>query len=115
MANEIASLETVELEGEDGPVVAIMVALNMTESDEAPAFVRHVAEKVLQQRMISPPETSMLLVTLIGPKDSAAFEQEWRKAVAVDPALAHFLSQMVAADGVLGTSKGELLAEFPLR
>jgi hypothetical protein len=66
VANTLAKIETVELDGEDGPLAAVMVSLNIADPRNDPSFIREVTESFKPQRMCSPPETARLLVTTTG-------------------------------------------------
>lgn len=124
--NRIQSIETVELENDDdeedddedaddgGPVIAIMVALNVRDETAIRPFVAEVARAVINQRMISPPETEMLLITVIGPRTSASFESAWKEALQKDQALLHVIKGLTVAAGIIGTAEGKVLAEFSL-
>jgi hypothetical protein len=125
--NRIQSIETVELEDDDEDedddegdeddgrsVIAIMVALNIGDETAIRPFVAEVAKAVINQRMISPPETEMLLITVIGPRTSASFESAWKEALQKDQALFHVIKGLSVAEGVIGTVEGKVLAEFSL-
>jgi hypothetical protein len=107
--NEIAQLETVELQSASGPVVAIMIAVNIGDARRAEAFVGQVTEKFKVHRTCSPPETSYLLVTIIGDMTAQQFATCWKALVAEDPILETYLSMMHVADVLHGTSRGEVL------
>jgi hypothetical protein len=119
-ANRIRSIETVELEGDeeddedDEPVVTIMVALDIVDETSIKPFVAEVGRQVVQQMMISPPETEMLLITVIGPRTSTSFEDAWKEMLGKDAALLHLIKRLSVAEGVLGTAEGKVLAEFSL-
>ena len=109
--NEIAQLETRQLNESSS---AIMVALNMRDCATASQFVKDVAHKVLLQRMISPPDTAFLCVTIVGTVTAAEFEKLWRKHTPSEPGLAVFLDQMQAADVIHGTPQGKVLDQVSL-
>ena len=93
----LAGIQTVELDGEDGPVTAIMANFNF----DAPLTNEMVSEAITAikcQRMLSPPDTSALLITIIGSVTGAQFAKEWRKIGANDEALQSFMSTMQIAD-----------------
>jgi hypothetical protein len=66
------------------------------------------------QRMVSPPDTSLLFVSVIGDFDSSSFVEAWRATVKRDPALSFFISQLQIAGIVHGTRDGRVLAETSL-
>ncbi len=77
---EIAEIKTIQLQGGEncGPTHAIMAAVN-TDSDGTPAsFVRKLAETIALHRLCSPPDTSVLVVSVIGPFESQTFQAMWR-------------------------------------
>lgn len=113
-ANTLAKIETVVLDGEDGPLTAIMVALNIVAPETAPAFIREVAETFKAHRMCSPPNTAGLLITIIGELSADAFTEQWRALVAEDAILAHFMGQMRVADVMQGTTQGKALSSASL-
>jgi hypothetical protein len=65
-----------------------------------------VVEKFKAQRMASPPETSGLLITLIGNVSAEKFSERWAAATVADPILAFFMSGMHIADVIVGTKAG---------
>jgi hypothetical protein len=113
-ANSLVKIETVVLNGEKGPLTAIMVALNIAAPDTAPAFIREVAETFKVHRMGSPPDTAGLLVTIIGSLAAGVFADQWRALVAEDAILAHFMGQMRTADVMQGTPQGKVLSSASL-
>lgn len=109
-SNQIASIETVTGERDGEALTAIMVALNVRDPRNAPAFIQEVAETFKNHRMCSPPETAGLLVTIIGKLTAEEFREHWRTLVARDPILASFMGQMKVADVMQGTPRGEVLS-----
>jgi hypothetical protein len=113
-ANTLVKIESVELNGEDGPLTAIMVALNIADPRRAPAFIREVAETFKAHRMCSPPKTTGLLVTILGQLPAERFVEQWRKLAVEDEMLAHFMSQLSVADVMQGTADGRVLSSASL-
>lgn len=113
-ANEISKIETVEVEGPDGPLVAIMVALDISDSRNAEAFILEVVEAFKSRRMCSPPETAGMLVTMFGDLSAEKFCENWRRLTPDDGVLAYFMSQMKFADVLQGTPEGEVLSSASL-
>ena len=105
--NSITNLKTVSLQSPSGPLTAVMVGLDIPDVRTADAFVAEVAEKFKMQRMSSPPETSGLLVTIIGELPAAQFVRRWRELVATDRILEAFMSRMRIADVMHGLPSGE--------
>jgi hypothetical protein len=99
---------------------AIMAALTMKDPASASEFVREILHKILLQRMISPPGTDLLCITLIGNVTAREFASYWQKHLPAEPAMAIFLQKMQAADVVYGSPEGEIidqvsLLDFPTR
>lgn len=112
--NTIANLKTVNVQSPSGPVTAILIGVNIPDLQTAEAFVSEVAQKFKMQRMLSPPETSGLLVTIIGEMTAARFAEKWRELAASDQALAVFMSQMRVADVMRGSPSGQPLEKASL-
>lgn len=113
-ANALAKIESVVLNGENGPLTAAIVAFNIAVPKTAPAFIREVAESFIKRRMRSPPNTAGLLVTIIGQLLAAAFAEQWRTLVAEDSILAHFMGETRVADVMQGTAQGRVLSSASL-
>ena len=109
--NTIANLKTVPLQSPTGPVTAILMGLNIPDPETADAFVKEVAEKFKAQRMCSPPDTSVMLVTIIGEMPAGRFVERWRQLAADDNALGFFMSRMQKADVLRGTTVGQDLGD----
>ncbi len=108
--NSIVNLQTVKLQSDDGrPASAIVLGLSILEPDNADTFVWEVAEKFKTQRMSSPPETCMMLVTIIGEMRVAHFAERWQQLTGADSILKFFMSQMTKAEVVRGTVAGQAL------
>lgn len=112
--NEIKDVKTVSVEGPDGPAEAIMIALNMDTPSHTGMFVAEVLERFKLHRMASPPNTSLLLVTVLGRFDGPDFLSGWRAGVEKDPALKFFMSQMQEATCIHGTPSGKEIERFSL-
>jgi hypothetical protein len=112
--NRITRIRTTELESDAGPMVAIFLSLECGDTDTADSFCSEVAEVFKAHRMCSPPNTSVLLVTLIGHLTASHFARRWREIAEGDPVLRHDLSLMRMADVVHGTADGEVLETVSL-
>jgi hypothetical protein len=110
-ANEIKRIETRSV---NASTSAIMVALNMRDLATADAFVKEAVHKVLLQRMMSPPETPLLCITIMGTVTAREFADLWHKHLAEEPAMAAFLERMQAADVIHGTPEGQVLDKVSL-
>jgi hypothetical protein len=107
--NTIANLKTMNLQSADGPVTAIVMGLNIRDPQAADAFIQEVAEKFKAQRMCSPPDTSMMLVTIVSEMPVVHFVKRWRQLATADKILSFFMSQMQKADVLRGVIAGETL------
>ena len=107
--NTIANLKTLNLPSAEGPVSAIVMGLNISEPQTADAFIQEAAEKFKAQRMCSPPDTRVLLITLLSELPVSRFVERWRQITASDQILAFFMSQMRKADVLRGTAVGQTL------
>ena len=107
--NTIVNLKTLSLQSTEGPVSAIVMGLNITDPELVDSFVTEVAEKFKLQRMCSPPNTSVALITIISEMSLTHFVTKWKQLAAKDQILGFFMSQMKKADVVRGTKAGETL------
>ncbi len=113
--NEIVELKTVALKDQAGrPASAVMAAVNIDDLQDLDAFAGELVQKLLMQRMVSPPDTSLLLVTAIGDFDLRRFGLTLRRALANDAPMKAFLSIMQRADLVHGTRDGQILGTVSL-
>ena len=112
--NTIAKIETVNVDGPNGPMTAIMISLNAYDPFNASAFIQEVISAFKSQRMMSAPNTSGLLVTIMGPLSAETFAQQWRAVARADQPLAFFMSQMTVADVIQGTPSGQVLSKASL-
>lgn len=112
--NAIAQVKTVEVEGADGPAVAMMIALDVGDAATAEAFVSVVAERFKLDRMLAPPQTSMVLFTIIGSMSAQAFAARWKEVQKADPVIQAFMGLMKVADVVQGTKAGQQLGSASL-
>src|SRR5215510_9380388 len=107
--NTIANLKTLNLQSADGPVTAIVMGLNIRDPQTADAFIEDVAEKFKAQRMCSPPDTSMMLITIVSEIPLVHFVERWRQLGTADKILSFFMSRMRQADVLRGVVAGETL------
>lgn len=112
--NTIVNLKTVNLQSPDGPVTAIVMGLEIPEPQSADAFIREVAEKFKAQRMCSPPDTSIMVVTIVSEMPVSSFVSRWRQLEADDKVLEAFMSKMRRADVLRGTVAGQALETVSL-
>jgi hypothetical protein len=112
--NAIAQMKTVPVNGPNGPANAIMIAVNIEEPASAESFISHIAEQFKLQRTISPPDASLLLITLIGDLTAGRFAAKWHEIEKQDQILQAYMSMMVVADVVQGTKAGQQLSRASL-
>jgi ATP-dependent Clp protease adapter protein ClpS len=97
--NEVVQLKTAEAGSPEKPTYVVMLAANVFDLATLREFVGEMIEKVKMQRMMSPPTTTHLLVTVVGEGFTAAtLKALWSETAANDQILAFFLSQMLVAD-----------------
>src|SRR6266550_2886501 len=112
--NALKSLKTVTVNAPDGPLITVMVGIDVTDLGAVDAFMLHVAEKFKAQRMISPVETAGLLVTIIGELSAEEFARRWNELANSDGILDFFMKQMRVADVVRITPAGQKLESVSL-
>lgn len=109
--NEIAQVKTKTLDGQRN---AIMVALNIDDRGAADTFVKEVVGKVFMQRMISPPDTDMLCITIVGDVTSNEFKDLWEKHLSAELPMMIFMERMKIADAIHVSLNGEVLDTISL-
>src|SRR5689334_13626265 len=112
--NEVVQVKTVTVENAQSPTHAMMIAVNIDEPATVDAFVAHVMEQFRMHRMLAPPTTTMMLITLIGDLSAEVFATKWRALIATDSISGHFVAQMQVADVVQGTAQGRQLSQSSL-
>lgn len=97
MANRIHNLLT-KYGHRDGEKVPIMtIGLYVDDLDDIDAFMTEVGAAFRSQRMISPPETRALFVTLLGALTATEFKRRWAEQSRRDPALRSIMVRMETA------------------
>ena len=112
--NSIAQVKTVAANGPKGPTTAMMMAVNIGDAASGEAFVSEIAEQFKLHRTAAPPNTSMLLVTLVGGLSADRFAARWRDIVQQDGIVRAYMSLMQVADVVQGTKSGQQLSKASL-
>ena len=112
--NEIVQVKTVPVSGPNGPTHAMMMALNVNDPGAAEGFIADVVEQFKLNRMVAPPDTSLLLITLIGDLPADRFAARWHRLVEGDEVARAFMSLMAVADAVQGTRSGRQLSKASL-
>ncbi len=114
LTNSVSPAKNVPINGPKGPTTAMMLSVDINDPLTAQAFVSEVAEHFKVQRMIAPPDTSMLLITVLGDYTAAQFAARWRTLEGWDPTLHAFMALMIVADVVHGTPDGKVLEQVSL-
>ena len=114
MANRIHNLLTRYADRDGEQIQIIMMGLDVDDLGNIDAFMREVCAAFRSQRMMSPPQTSAMFVTLIGVLTAKEFKRRWAEAVARDPILAHFMARMEDASVLHGEQDGTVIEHIPL-
>lgn len=113
--NEIVEVKTVQAGSADKPIYVVMLAANVLDTGKLRSFVGEIVEKVKLQRMMSPPSTTHLLVTIRGEGFTATTVKAlWKEMTAQDKVLAFFLRNMLVADIVHAGPTGPALDQVSL-
>ena len=113
-ANRLVQIKTVSGGTPQEPLIAILANLDMNDPATADEFLRDVCKTFISHRMCSPPETNMMLLTVIGDISAARCVEVWRQFMAQDKVLCFFMSQMKAADVVRGDQSGAELEKLSI-
>lgn len=114
MNNTIARIAVMPVQSDNGLTHAISVALNIHDAATAQAFVGEVMQQVLLQRMASPPDTSVLFISMVGDLASDQFADQWKACVQREQAMQVFMGMMQTAVVIHGTPTGQMLGEASL-
>jgi hypothetical protein len=112
--NRVRQLETRVYEGDDGPVHLVKVGIDVADAGAADLFVARLVRQVALQRSCSPPQTTALVVTIVGELTAPAFAALWWKHLMDSTAMSFFMSKMTHASVIQGTRTGEVLSECSL-
>jgi hypothetical protein len=108
MPNSIRNLDTKLFQNESGEFPAIVMGLDIPDTETADSFLDHVVQQFKNQRMCSPPTTANMTITVSGNMTAERFRDLWILRTESDPILKTFMSMMVLAD-VLHIRGRELL------
>lgn len=106
-SNEIAQIKTVGVSSPEGPVSVMMIALNVGDPTAAETFVSEVASQFRLHRTLAPPDTSVLLISMIGDLPANKFVEYWKSVTRDDGVARAYISLMRLADVVQITKTGE--------
>jgi len=111
--NEISHIDVVDMEGDDGPGVAITLALDIADPATAAEFLPEVIE-AFKIECHDTPRASILLISILGDLSAEEFVRLWRAAGEGDEPLAGYLAPMKHADVIQGTAEGKLVSSASL-
>ncbi|MDA7920608.1 hypothetical protein N9B73_02530 [Verrucomicrobiales bacterium] len=96
--NEVHNVATNRFENEAGEFDAIVIGLNIHDPDSFGEFVSEVVELFKNQRMISPPDTANMTITMEGECSAQEFVDHWNRVGENDEMLKVFMDMMIFAD-----------------
>ncbi|NUM47041.1 MAG: hypothetical protein HUU38_20265 [Anaerolineales bacterium] len=112
--NELKQLKTISRQTCDGHTYAILLALDIYDPTTAREFLEQVLEKFKMHWMIGPPQTTHLLVTLMGDLSAPQFVALCQEKMDTDPILRAIVSRLKVADVWRGASSGAMLEQETL-
>jgi hypothetical protein len=112
--NTIKQIETKVLHSENGSIHAIFIALDIYDENKLNDFIAEVIEKFTLQKMISPPDTSFMLVTIIGDLSAKDFCNNWKSLIDKDVIAKTLVSMLNKAIVIHGTNEGKIIDEKSL-
>jgi hypothetical protein len=112
--NEVVQVKNVAVDGPQGPAIAMMMAVSISSMETSVEFVSTVLEQFRLQRMLAPPNTSMMLISLVGPMTAESFAYRWKELLQTDDIARVFMSQMTLAEVIQGTPQGQQLSKASL-
>ncbi len=83
--NTITRAEPKELQGPGGVAHAITIGLDLPDRAALEPFMAEVIERFKIERMLSHPDTTLLLISIIGEVSAAEFSASFRRACAARP------------------------------
>jgi hypothetical protein len=112
--NEIVEIKTVPTAGPNGPTAAMMIAINIDNAATGQVFISQVAEQFKLHRTAAPPDTSKLLVSIVGALSADQFATRWTEVAKRDGVVRAYMSMMRVADVIQGTKSGQQLSKASL-
>ena len=110
--HKIVQCETKLLDSADGPKHCMMIAADLHVPAALDVLVGELVERFKLHRMISSPDTSLLLVTIIGPCEPADFVSRWQEKVESDQIATVWMKRMEKADLGVAPAKGAVIPVF---
>jgi hypothetical protein len=96
--NEIQLLRSQEMFRGDESVGVIQLGININNKDSIDEFILLVVEKWVSQRMMSVPNTNIMIVTIQGEMESDEFVHKWAQQRKTNQVLDVFMKMMISAD-----------------
>jgi hypothetical protein len=91
-----------------------MIAANVLDPSTLRPFVAEIVDKYKLQRMISPPTTTHMLLSVRGETTADAIKALWLEQLAADQVLQVFMSQLLVADIVRAERTGPAVEQLSL-
>jgi len=114
MANRIYNLKTAEAKRSYGPAAAVVMGLDIDDVESLDSFMPEVAHKIVLQRTCSPPDTAILLISIIGVLPAEEFKARWLREVEKDKILTFYMSMMREASVTRGLPDGSIIEDVSL-
>jgi hypothetical protein len=102
--HKIVRCDTQLVNSEDGPKSVIILGADLYEASALEKLMSELVERFKVHRMISPPDTSLMVITIIGPCEVLDVAARWRKLAAADEVTAFWMSRMEKADIGVGSA-----------
>ena len=112
--NKISSIKTKALSGPNGPASAVMIGIDVGAPQDMESFILEIGSTFTSQMLMSPEDTNMMLITIIGNCTAAEFKKHWDVLIANDPVIEYYMSTMQVADALHGTAEGQVLDQVSL-
>ena len=109
---EIVQCETMQLDSGAGAKHAIFLAANLNIATGLNDLMENLVERFKLHRMVSPSDTSILLVTIIGPCEASEVISLWQMYIAKDEIAAFWMTQMEKAEVGVALHAKETIQEF---
>jgi hypothetical protein len=114
MANRIYNLKTAEAKRSHGPAAAVVMGLNIDDRESLDLFMPEIAHKIVLQRTCSPPDTAILLISIIGVLSAEEFKARWLREVGKDKILTFYMSMMKEASVTRDLPDGSIIEDISL-
>jgi len=111
--NEISNVNVLEVDGEQGPGVAITIALDIANPATLADFIPQVVEAFKTEHHDTP-RANILLISILGDLSADEFARQWHELNAPDTLLAEYFESLDHADVIQGTPDGALLSSASL-